>query len=157
MGQWSTVGHDLPGEHNLVSSMITTEATYNPVDRPSWKPTGKIKEWFIGELQGDGHQFGSAYGYGRTGEDVREIPPEVAEAINQGARPEDIDPLRDPFVTESRRRTAQDLGELAYHETLLRSGQVGRPYRLAPGTLEARLRNQPLYLERTRLLGLVTL
>ena len=144
MGHWSTVGHDLPGEHNLVSSMMTTEATYNPVDRPSWKPTGKIKELFIGELQGDVHQFGSAYGYGRTGEDVREIPPEVAEAINQGARPEDIDPLRDPFVTESRRRTAQDLGELAYHETLLRSGQVGRPYRLAPGTLEARLRNQPL-------------
>ena len=145
MGHWSTVGRDLPGEHNLVSSMMVTEATYNPVDRPLWKPTGDIKELLISELQGDVHQFGSAYGYGRTGENVLDIPagdPDFPQL--EGARQEDIDPLREPFTVESHRRTAEDLGELAYHQTLLRSGQVGRPYRLAPGTQEARLRNQPL-------------
>ena len=144
MGHWSTVGRDLPGEHNLVSSMMTTEATYNPVDRPLWKPTGDIKELFISELQGDVHQFGSAYGYGREGEDVMLPPDEGDQLVSY----EDMtlgDQLREPFVTESRRRTAADLGELAYHETLLRSEQVGRPYRLAPGgTQEAQLRNQPL-------------
>ena len=146
MGHWSTVGRDLPGEHNLVSSMMVTEATYNPVDRPLWKPTGDIKELLISELQGDVHQFGSAYGYGRTGENVLDIPagdPDFPQL--EGARQEDIDPLREPFTVESHRRTAEDLGELAYHQTLLRSGQVGRPYKLAPGgTQEAQLRNQPL-------------
>ena len=145
MGHWSTTGRDLPGEHNLIASMLTTEASYEPVNRPIWKPTGNIKELFISEMQGDVHQFGSAYGYGRTGSDVLDIPagdPDFPQL--EGVRQEDINPLREPFTVESHRRTAEDLGELAYHQTLLRSGEVGRPYRLAPGGLEARQRNQPL-------------
>ena len=135
MGHWATAGHDLPGEHNLIASMLTTEAEYNPIERPDWKPTGAIKELFIGEMQGDVHQFGSAYGYGRVGQDI-EDPSSPEPTLDRLQR-------RDPFAVEAMRRTAHDLGELAYHDTLLRSGDIGRPYRLAPGGYE-RQRNQPL-------------